>query len=97
MDCGDYVVVINADKVVLTGEKLRDKEYITFSGYPGGQKKETAANLLKRRPEALIERAVKGMLPKTRLGRQMIKKLFVYAGAEHPHAAQQPQTLNLKG
>ncbi len=97
VDCGDYVVVINADKVVLTGEKLRDKEYITFSGYPGGQKKETAANLLKRRPEALIERAVKGMLPKTRLGRQMIKKLFVYAGAEHPHAAQQPQTLNLKG
>lgn len=91
VDCGDYVIVINADKVILTGNKLLDKQYITYSGYPGGQKKETAKNLLARRPEAVIERAVKGMLPKNRLGRQLFKKLFVYAGAEHPHTAQNPQ------
>lgn len=90
VDCGDFVIVINADKVKFTGNKLEDKEYQTVSGYPGGQKSETAKNLLKRRPEAVIERAVKGMLPKNRLGRQMVKKLFVYAGASHPHTAQQP-------
>ena len=73
--------------------KLEDKIYINFSGYPGGKKEETAKSLLKRRPEAVIERAVKGMLPKNRLGRKMYKKLFVYAGAEHPHGAQQPKTL----
>jgi large subunit ribosomal protein L13 len=93
VDCGDYVIVINASKVVLTGNKLNDKNYITFSGYPGGQKKESARNLLGRRPEAVIERAVKGMLPKNRLGRQLYKKLYVYAGSEHPHAAQKPQPL----
>lgn len=93
VDCGDYVIVINADKVVLTGNKLRDKQYLTYSGYPGGQKKETAGKLLNRRPDAVIERAVKGMLPKNRLGRQVYKKLFVYAGAEHPHVAQKPQAL----
>lgn len=93
VDCGDYVIVINADKVVLTGNKLNDKQYLTYSGYPGGQKKEAAGKLLARRPVALIERAVKGMLPKNRLGRQVYKKLFVYAGAEHPHAAQKPQPL----
>lgn len=90
-DCGDYVIVINSAKVALTGNKLEDKEYQTFSGYPGGQKIETAKNLLRRRPNAVIERAVKGMLPKNRLGRAMAKKLFVYEGAEHPHAAQQPK------
>lgn len=98
VDCGDFVVVINADKVILTGNKPQNKQYITFSGYPGGQKKETAKNLLARRPEAVIERAVKGMLPKNRLGRQLFKKLFVYAGSEHPHTAQKPQpfTFNSK-
>jgi large subunit ribosomal protein L13 len=93
VDCGDYIIVINCDKVVFTGNKLEDKEYINFSGYPGGQRKETAKNLLARRPEVVIERAVKGMLPKNRLGRAMYKKLFVYAGAGHPHTAQQPKEL----
>jgi large subunit ribosomal protein L13 len=93
VDCGDYVIVINADKVVFTGQKLDDKEYLTFSGYPGGQKAETARNLLARRPEAVIERAVKGMLPKNRLGRKVYKKLFVYAGDKHEQAAQKPQPL----
>ncbi len=93
VDCGDYVIIINADKVKFTGNKMEEKEYITFSGYPGGQKIEIAKDLLKRRPEALLERAVRGMLPKNRLGRKMIKKLFVYAGAEHQHGAQQPKEL----
>jgi large subunit ribosomal protein L13 len=93
VDCGDFIIVINADKVVFTGNKLEDKVYINFSGYPGGQKEEIAKNLIRRRPDAVIERAVKGMLPKNRLGRKMFKKLFVYAGDQHPHAAQQPKTL----
>ena len=91
VDCGDYVIVINADKVVFTGNKLEDKQYINFSGYPGGKKEESAKDLLRRRPEMVVERAVKGMLPKNRLGRKMIKKLFVYEGANHPHTAQQPK------
>ena len=95
VDCGDFVIVTNADKVVFTGNKMEDKEYLTFSGYPGGQKAETAAKLLSRHPEAVIERAIKGMLPKNRLGRKMFKKLFVYAGNEHPHGAQKPATLTL--
>lgn len=93
VDCGDYIIVINADKVKFTGNKLEDKEYLTFSGYPGGQKAEAAKDLLKRRPELVVERAVKGMLPKNRLGRKMFKKLFVYAGDKHEHAAQKPQPL----
>src|SRR5690606_1791262 len=92
-DAGDYVIVVNSGKVVFTGNKLEDKEYQTFSGYPGGQKIETAKNLLNRRPNTVIERAVKGMLPKNRLGRAMAKKLFVYEGAEHPHKAQKPTEL----
>lgn len=92
-DCGDYVIVINVEKVVLTGNKMDEKEYQTYSGYPGGQKAELAKDLIRRRPEVVIERAVKGMLPKNRLGRKMYKKLFAYAGAEHPHTAQKPQTL----
>ena len=92
-DCGDYVIVINSGKVILTGNKLQDKEYIHYTLYPGGQKRETAKNLLARRPNAVIEHAVKGMLPKNRLGRAMYKKLFVYEGAEHPHTAQQPKEL----
>jgi len=93
VDTGDYIIFINADKVKFTGTKLDDKVYINFSGYPGGKKEETAKNLLKRRPEVVIERAVKGMLPKNRLGRKMVKKLFVYAGAEHPHVAQKATEL----
>ena len=93
VDCGDYVIVINAEKVKFTGNKIEDKEYLTFSGYPGGQKAETAKELLKRRPELVVERAVKGMLPKNRLGRKMFKKLFVYVGDKHEHAAQKPQPL----
>ncbi|AXY76401.1 50S ribosomal protein L13 [Paraflavitalea soli] len=93
VDCGDYVIVINAEKVKFTGNKMEDKEYLTFSGYPGGQKAEAAQDLLKRRPELVVERAVKGMLPKNRLGRKMYKKLFVYVGDKHEHAAQKPQPL----
>ena len=91
VDCGDFVVVINAGKVKFTGDKLEQKVYQNFSGYPGGLREESAKDLLKRRPENVVERAVKGMLPKNRLGRKMYKKLFVYAGAEHPHTAQQPK------
>jgi large subunit ribosomal protein L13 len=93
VDTGDFVIVINADKVVFTGNKLEEKLYDHFTGYPGGLKTETAKNLLARRPENIVERGVKGMLPKNRLGRKMFKKLFVYAGAEHPHSAQQPKEL----
>ena len=93
VDTGDYIIVINAEKAVLTGDKMNQKIYDHFTGYPGGLKEETAINLQKRRPEVMIERAVKGMLPKNRLGRKMYKKLFVYAGAEHPHTAQQPKEL----
>ena len=91
VDTGDFIVVINCEKVVFSGNKLEEKLYDTFTGYPGGLKQETAKNLLARRPEAIIERGVKGMLPKNRLGRKMVKKLFVYAGAVHPHGAQQPK------
>lgn len=93
-DCGDYVIVVNSGKVVLTGNKMDEKEYQTFSGYPGGQKIEIAHEMVSRRPNLMIERAVKGMLPKNRLGRAMAKKLFVYEGTEHPHKAQKPKTLN---
>lgn len=92
-DAGDYVIVINADKVVFTGDKANQKVYLNFSGYPGGQKQEVAKDLLSRRPEQITERAVKGMLPKNRLGRAMFKKLFVYAGDQHPHAAQKPKSI----
>jgi large subunit ribosomal protein L13 len=93
VDTGDYVVVINAGKVVLTGNKMDQKVYDHYTGYPGGLKEESATSLMKRKPEAVIERAVKGMLPKNRLGRKMFKKLFVYQDAEHPHTAQQPREL----
>lgn len=96
VDCGDYVIVINADKVRFTGSKWTQKEYITFSGYPGGQKRRTAQEMLDKKPTAIVENAVKGMLPKTKLGRAMIKKLFVYTDAEHPHSAQKPEKLEIK-
>src|ERR1035437_4904234 len=93
VDCGDFVIVTNCGKVKFTGNKMEQKIYIKYSGYPGGKKEEVAHDLLKRRPDAVIERAVEGMLPKNRLGRKMYKKLFVYAGTEHPHGAQQPKEL----
>ena len=90
-DTGDYVIVINADKVRFTGAKLDDKEYQTYSGYPGGQKRRTAKEMLDKRPSMVLELAVKGMLPKTKLGKAQIKKLFLYTNANHPHSAQQPE------
>ncbi|PZP51049.1 MAG: 50S ribosomal protein L13 [Pseudopedobacter saltans] len=93
VDCGDYVIITNAEKVILTGKKMDQKLYDHFTGYPGGLKEEKAKDLIKRRPEVLMERAVKGMLPKNRLGRKMYGKLFVYVGENHPHAAQKPQEL----
>jgi large subunit ribosomal protein L13 len=90
-DAGDYVIIVNAGKVRFTGNKLDQKEYQTYSGYQGGQKRIIAKELLAKKPVYLVERGIKGMLPKNTLGRQMVKKLFVYEGAEHPHAAQQPQ------
>jgi large subunit ribosomal protein L13 len=96
VDCGDFVVVINAEKVAVTSNKSQGKIYYRHSGYPGGIKAETFERLLEPRPEAVIERAVTGMLPKNKLGRQMARKLKVYAGPEHEHAAQQPQPLEFK-
>lgn len=95
VDTGDYVIVINAEKVRLTGNKWNDKEYLRYSGYPGGQKSKTAKQILDSKPHAIVEHSVKGMLPKNRLGRAIYKKLFVYVGAEHPHEAQKPQDLKL--
>lgn len=95
VDCGDNVIIINAEKVRLTGNKLDEKTYVRHSGYPGGQRSETAKELLKRRPLALVEHAVKGMLPKTRLGSELFRNLYVYQGPEHPHQAQQPKQINL--
>jgi len=95
LDTGDNVIVINASKVVLTGRKLDQKMYRYHSGYPGGLREVSAGKLLARRPGRLIEEAVWGMLPKGRLGRRVFKKLKVYAGSEHPHAAQKPNVLNL--
>ena len=96
MDGGDFVVIVNAEKVAVTSGKSQSKIYYRHSGYPGGIKAETFESLRERRPEAIIERAVKGMLPKNRLGRQMVRKLKVYAGADHPHAAQNPEVLALE-
>ncbi|MCB9080994.1 MAG: 50S ribosomal protein L13 [Lewinellaceae bacterium] len=93
MDAGDYVIVINADKVRFTGQKMQNKIYMHYSGYPGGQKTYTARELMARKPADIVERAVKGMLPKNRLGRAMYKKLFVYTGTDHPHQAQKPEQL----
>jgi large subunit ribosomal protein L13 len=95
VDTGDYIVVINAEKVNLTGNKLKGKVYYRHSGYPGGIKSMTAEDLKAKRPEDIIRLAVKGMLPKNRLGRKVFKKLKVYAGAEHPHQAQQPKLIEI--
>ena len=94
-DCGDYIIVINAKKVALTGKKWDDKEYLTYSGYPGGQKHTTVRELMAKSPNLVIERAVRGMLPRTRLGREQFRNLFVYVGDQHPHEAQQPKTVKI--
>ncbi len=94
-DCGDYVIIVNADKVVLTGNKMTDKQYVRHSGYPGGQRTSTPQELLKKKPIAVVENAVRGMLPKNRLGRKIFKNLHVYAGKEHPHEAQKPKEIKL--
>ncbi len=93
---GDYVIVVNAAKVRLTGKKLEDKVYTRYSGYQGGLKRIPAGEMLKKHPERVVERAVKGMLPKNRLGRKLAKRLKVYPGPEHPHAAQKPEKLELE-
>ncbi|MBQ2027097.1 MAG: 50S ribosomal protein L13 [Alistipes sp.] len=95
VDCGDNVIVINAEKVKLTGKKLTDKVYVRHTGYPGGQRFATPALYLAKKPAFVIEEAVRGMLPKNRLGEAIIKNLKVYAGAEHPHAAQNPKQIKL--
>ncbi len=95
VDTGDFVVVLNADKVKLTGNKLADKKYYHHTGYPGGIREINAEKLLEKKPEMVLQSAVKGMLPKNPLGRKMFKKLKVYAGGEHPHAAQQPKELKI--
>ena len=96
VDTGDFVVIVNADKVALTGSKREQKKAYRHSGYPGGLRTISYADLLARSPERAVEKAVRGMLPKTSLGRDMLRKLKVYAGPEHPHAAQQPQTFEIK-
>lgn len=93
VDCGDYVIVVNAEKVKVTGKKRKDKIYKSYSGYPGGLKKESFETIQSKRPEDIIRHAVRGMLPEGKLGRQMFKKLKVYVGPEHAHAAQKPETL----
>ena len=93
VDCGDFVIVTNAEKIVLTGRKAEQRQRLRYSGYPGGLKSESYGSLIARRPESVVEEAVRRMLPKTRLGRQMFKKLKVYAGPEHPHASQNPAPL----
>lgn len=97
VDTGDHVIIVNAEKIKLTGNKLNDKIYYRHSGYAGGLKMRTAGQMLDRQPEKVIELAVKGMLPKGPLGRKMFKKLHVYAGPEHPHQAQQPENYELRG
>jgi len=97
VDTGDYVIVVNADKVTLTGKKMMNKKYYRHSGYPGGLKEMTAAEMQRKHPVRMVELAVRGMLPKTKLGRQQMKKLKVYAGSEHPHEAQQPEVYEWRG
>jgi large subunit ribosomal protein L13 len=93
VDCGDNVIVINADKIRLTGKKMTDKEYVRHTGHPGGQRFATPREIMEKHPHRVVEMAVKGMLPKNRLGRRMFTNLYVYAGGEHPHSAQQPKEI----
>lgn len=94
-DCGDNVIIINAAKVRLTGNKMTDKQYVRHTGYPGGQRFSTPEELMAKKPTAVVQNAVKGMLPKTRLGADLFRNLYVYEGAEHPHEAQKPKTITL--
>ncbi|GHT24095.1 50S ribosomal protein L13 [Bacteroidia bacterium] len=95
VDCGDNVIVINAEKIRFTGNKRAKKEYVRHTGYPGGQRFTTAENMLRRKPIAVVEIGVKGMLPKNKLGAELFRNLHVYAGGEHPHESQQPKAINL--
>jgi len=95
VDCGDNVIVINADKVRFTGNKFEEKEYVSYTGYPGGQKFISPKDLMAKHPTRVVEKAIRGMLPKNKLGNKVFKNLHVYAGAEHPHAAQTPKTIKL--
>ena len=95
VDCGDNVIIINAEKIVLTGKKMTDKQYVRHTGYPGGQRFATPIEVLAKKPTAVLERAIKGMLPKNKLGSQLFRNAFIYAGTEHKHEAQKPQLLNL--
>ena len=96
VDCGDNVIIINADKIRLTGNKWDQKEYVRHTGYPGGQRTNTAKEMMAKNPIAMVEKAIKGMLPKNRLGRELFRNLHVYAGPEHKHEAQKPKKINLK-
>ena len=97
VDCGDYVIIVNAEKVALTGNKLDDKLYYRHSGYPGGLKSRTAKRMLELQPQKVLEKSIRGMLPKNRLGEDMYRKLYVYVGSEHPHQAQKPEVYVVKG
>ncbi len=94
-DCGDNVIIINAETVTLSGGKWDEKDYIWHTGYPGGQRSRTAAEVMKRKPQDMVEKAVRGMLPKNKLGRDLFRNLYVYAGNEHPHSAQLPKTIDI--
>jgi large subunit ribosomal protein L13 len=95
VDCGDNVIVVNAEKIRFTGAKMSEKQYVRHTGYPGGQRFTSPAELLKKKPFAVVEKAVKGMLPKNRLGAQQFRNLYVYAGGEHPHEAQKPTLVKI--
>ncbi len=97
VDCGDYVIIVNAEKVALTGSKLDEKLYYRHSGYPGGLKQRTAKRMLELQPQKVLEKSIRGMLPKNKLGDDMYRKLYVYAGPEHPHQAQKPEVYTLRG
>jgi large subunit ribosomal protein L13 len=96
VDCGDNVIILNADKIRFTGNKMNDKEYVFYSGHPGGQRWESAISLLERRPTYVVEHAIQGMLPNNKLGSEIFRNLYVYTGTEHPHAAQQPKPLKFE-
>ena len=95
VDCGDNVIILNAEKIVFTGKKMDDKKYVRHSGYPGGQRFRTPREVLEKKPIWILENAIKGMLPKNRLGSELFRNLFVYEGGEHPHEAQKPKTIDL--
>jgi large subunit ribosomal protein L13 len=95
VDCGDNIIIINAEKIKLTGSKMDDKEYVSYTGYPGGQRRVTPRVKMAKKPTFVVEKAIKGMLPKNKLGAEMFRNLYVYAGTEHPHEAQKPKTIKL--